>query len=108
MSSYESAVEAATAQASHFRMDVKVVKPFYLDERYIAALGAVATPYLEQSDHLLFSFHGIPERHLTKSDQSGVCCLRSPDCCDRPNVAHPTCYRHQCFETVKSFVKRVG
>ena len=108
MSSYESAVEAVTGQASHFRMDVKVVKQFYSDEGYISALVAVATPYLEKSDHLLFSFHGIPERHLTKSDQSGVCCLGSADCCDRPNGAHATCYRHQCFETVKSFVKRAG
>lgn len=107
MSSYESAVEAAKSHAARYRMRVRYVEPFYADPGYIGALVARTKPYLDDADHLLFSFHGVPERHLTKSDGSNHC-LQSAGCCEREHAAHNTCYRHQCFETVKAFVKNCG
>ena len=59
-------------------------------------------------DHLLFSFHGLPERHLRKSDPTGSHCLQVPNCCEVPSPAHATCYRAQCFQTVKAFVAKAG
>ena len=59
-------------------------------------------------DHLLFSFHGLPERHLRKSDPTGHHCLASENCCTTASPAHATCYRAQCFKTVAEFVKLAG
>jgi len=87
-----------------------VVQPPYGDAPdYIAALAASAANHLEAGyDHLLFSFHGIPERHLRKSDPTGGHCLSAPDCCEAHSPARATCYRAQCFGTVAAFVKLAG
>jgi ferrochelatase len=111
MSSYETAVvrvkELLQTMAPH--ISLKVTPPYYADPDYIAALTASASEYLAQDyDHLLFSFHGLPERHLRKSDPTGCHCLRTANCCDVPSPAHGTCYRAQCFQTVKKFVARAG
>ena len=111
MSSFETAVvrvkEVATAQSP--AMKVRVQPPFYQDADYIAALVASAETYLKQDfDLLLFSFHGIPERHLRKSDPTHAHCLQTADCCNVPSPAHEFCYRHQCLATVKAFVAQAG
>lgn len=109
MSSYETAVERvrALARSQHPGMQLSVQPPYYRRPDYIGALAASAEELLSRDyDHLLFSFHGIPERHLKKSDPTRRHCLQSPDCCETPNPAHPTCYRAQCLATVKAFVER--
>jgi ferrochelatase len=83
--------------------------PYYEHPDYIAALVASARDALAQPhDHVLFSFHGLPERHMRKADPTGKHCLASPDCCQTPSVAHKTCYRAQCFATVRAFVAAAG
>jgi ferrochelatase len=65
-----------------------------------------AREYLDAGyDHLLFSFHGVPERQIQKSDPTGCHCLRAENCCEVASPAHATCYRAQCFKTVAAFVK---
>ncbi|MCD8481213.1 MAG: ferrochelatase [Verrucomicrobia bacterium] len=111
MSSYETVVVRVMEVVKHLKpeMRVEMLQPFYRDEDYIDALVANTAPHLEQPfDRILFSFHGIPERHLRKSDPSHAHCLCTPDCCNNPNPAHATCYRHQCFATVKAVVDRLG
>jgi ferrochelatase len=110
MSSYETAVEEVKRLAGGAGMgQISVVPPYYADPEYISALSASARSYLEQGyDHLLFSFHGLPERHLRKSDPTGRHCLITPDCCHTPSPAHATCYRAQCFQTVQAFVQAAG
>ncbi|MCC5838507.1 MAG: ferrochelatase [Opitutales bacterium] len=112
MSSYETVVVKVTDEikAQCPNLDVEFLQPFYKDPDYIEALWESARPYIEKGDfdRLLFSFHGIPERHLRLSDPSHAHCLCTPDCCNRPSVAHASCYRHQCFETVKAFVEKAG
>src|SRR5258708_5027805 len=114
MSSYESAVERVKKVAAKFAPQMKIaVQPPYFDSPdYIAALVASAKDYLENGyDHLLFSFHGIPERHLRKSDPTHCHCLVKENCCEieshggRPQGPHATCYRAQCFKTVSAFVR---
>lgn len=109
MSSFESAVErvkeVAAKAAPSLRLTVQ--KPYYNNPNYIEALSAVAEPFLKRPfDHLLFSFHGVPERQIRKSDPTGNHCLASAGCCDQPSPALATCYRAQCFGTVKAFVQR--
>ncbi|MGA9779626.1 MAG: ferrochelatase [Limisphaerales bacterium] len=111
MSSYETAVErvkeVAATLAPH--MLIKVQPPYGDSPDYIAALAASAGNYLEAGyDHLLFSFHGVPERHLRKTDPTRRHCLTVPNCCEGTNPAHATCYRAQCLKTVAAFVRQAG
>ena len=111
MSSYESAVERVKQVAAKIapQMRIKIQPPYFDSPDYIAALVASAKNYLETGfDHLLFSFHGIPERHLRKSDPTGCHCLKVENCCEVPSPAHATCYRAQCFKTVAAFVAQAG
>ena len=111
MSSYETAVARVREVAAKLapQMELTVQPPFYDAPEYIAALAASAANYLEQDyDHLLFSFHGIPERHIRKSDPTGCHCLIAPDCCETASPARATCYRAQCFRTAAAFVEKAG
>lgn len=111
LSSYETAVEHTLRACQRLGLDMEltVQPPFYEHPDYVEALVSAARPYLEGPwDHLLFSYHGVPERHLRKSDPTRRHCLRSRDCCDRPSPAHTRCYRHQCLRTMAAFVQRAG
>jgi len=108
MSSYETAVEKVrnVIQRECPRTVLKVIPPFYDHPSYIAALVDSAQPYLDEGyDHLLLSFHGLPERHLRKSDPTGCHCLKVANCCEAPSPAHQTCYRAQCFKTAREFAR---
>jgi ferrochelatase len=111
MSSYESAVERVKKVAAKLALQMKIiVQPPYFDSPdYISALVVSAKDYLENGyDHLLFSFHGIPERHVRKSDPTHCHCLAKENCCEVESPAHATCYRAQCFKTVVAFVAKAG
>ena len=83
---------------------IAAVPPFYDEESFIAAFAAVGRPVLEREkpDHVLFSFHGLPERHMRKSDESGRHCLASASCCDRVDGVNRNCYRAQCYATARA------
>jgi ferrochelatase len=111
MSSFETAVERVEEVAAALapRMRVQVQAPYFDHPDYIAALAASAQEFLQRGyDHLLFSYHGLPERHLRKSDPTGCHCLASENCCETASPAHATCYRAQCLKTVAAFVKQAG
>jgi protoporphyrin/coproporphyrin ferrochelatase len=111
MSTHESVVVKVREELAHLAPSVKlkIVPPYYDEPDYINALVACAEPVLQQGfDHLLFSFHGLPERHLHKSDPTGCHCLKALNCCETPSPAHATCYRAQCFKTVRSFAAQTG
>jgi ferrochelatase len=111
MSSYETAVEYAkdihTKKKFPFRL--KFIKPYYDNEDYLKALTESIRPYLTATyDHILFSYHGIPRRHILKADVTGSHCLKREDCCDVTSVAHENCYRHQCLTTMKKVVSALN
>ncbi|NWK57608.1 ferrochelatase [Verrucomicrobiaceae bacterium N1E253] len=111
MSSYETAVvkamEEINSQAPHMR--TKLLQPFYQDPDYIEALVESAKPHFEDDDDLLlFSYHGIPERQVRKSDPSHAHCLVREDCCENAHPCHATCYKHQCLATTKAFIEASG
>ena len=111
MSSYESAVVWVQKNLAQFapQMKLTVQKPYYDSPDYISALGAVAADALKTDyDHLLFSFHGVPERQIKKSDPTKQHCLTFAGCCEDKNPAHEFCYRHQCFQTAKSLASWCG
>lgn len=111
MSSWETVVVRVMAEAARQapKLTVTTVQPFYGDADYIEALHAVAAPYLAQPhDLVLFSYHGLPERHMRRADSSGAHCLTVPDCCTTCSPAHATCYRAQCVATTRRLTARAG
>ena len=111
MSSYESAVVRVQEVAAQFapRMKITVQPPYFNAPDYIDALVAASEADLQGGyDHLLFSFHGIPERHLRKSDPTHCHCLAKENCCEVASPAQATCYRAQCFKTVAAFVAKAN
>src|ERR1039457_1614737 len=111
MSSYETAVVRVQEVVARFapQMKVTVQPPYYDAPDYINALVASAMDFLQKDfDHLLFSFHGLPERHMKKSDTTGCHCLVRENCCEVASPAHATCYRAQCFKTAAAFVSKAG
>ncbi|MBX3706462.1 MAG: ferrochelatase [Pseudomonadales bacterium] len=91
------------------RMRVATLAPFYDRPDYIAAMTDLIRTHLPAAfDHLLFSYHGLPERHITRADPTGSHCLKAPDCCTTPSPAHATCYRHQCFRTSTLVAQALG
>jgi len=90
---------------------IDVLPPFYDDARFLDAFAAVGRPVLDglRPEHVLFSYHGLPERHVTKLDRSGGAhCLARPDCCERIVEANRDCYRAHCFATTRGLRARLG
>ena len=111
MASFETAVVEVQRALKKLQSAIRLTvhPPFYDASNYIQVLVESARPYLEQDfDLLLFSYHGMPERHCRKTDPTGNHCLQVDDCCRVPSVAHETCYRHQVFRTTEEFVRAVG
>ena len=111
MSSWETVVVKVQREATLLAPALKLecVQPYFADDDYIAALVASARSYLAQPhDHLLFSYHGIPVRHLTKADSSHAHCQVVADCCNTCSPAHATCYKAQVTRTTLAFASQAG
>ncbi len=89
---------------------VHVVPPFWAAPEFIAAVAQTARSHIDAfaPDHVLLSYHGVPERHCTKTDSSGQHCLRSPSCCDALVAANRHCYRAQCMATSRALMDALG
>jgi ferrochelatase len=88
-----------------------IIEDFWSDEGFLDAFVAVGKPVLasHQIDHVLFSFHGIPERHVRKTDLSGGShCLQSQTCCEKLVEANSKCYRAQSFHTAYRLAEKLG
>lgn len=111
MSSYETAVEHAKEvhKKKGYSFKLNIVEPYYNEPDYINALAESMRPYISQDfDHLLFSYHGVPERHIRKGDITGKHCLQVEDCCSVNSPAHQFCYRHQVFATSKLVAEKLN
>lgn len=111
MSSFETAVEFVKEihKKKNYGFTLNFIDPYFKEPDYIEALADTMKPYLQQDyDHILFSYHGVPARHILKSDITGKHCLQSPDCCNTPSPAHAFCYRHQCITTTKLVTEKVS
>lgn len=93
---------------------MKLIKfpAFFHRSEYIEALAEVTRKYLENNpcDHLLFSYHGVPERHLRKVTPTPVHknILEGTTCCDPYSEEGKYCYRSHCFETTRLLVEKLG
>lgn len=99
-------MELATATWTVPALDF--VPAFFDDAGFLGAFENVARPALDAAkpDHILFSFHGLPVRQITKTDTTGTHCFATETCCD--SLANPNCYRAQCFATARALASRLG
>ena len=84
------------------------ISNFVEEPLFIEAWKQVATPYLEKEyDHYVFSYHGVPERHIRKSSVDGYCQLNGK-CCSTYNKKNQYCYRGQCFYTTRQLAESLN
>ncbi len=111
MATYETVVVEVERVLKKLNADIElnIQPPFFDDHAYIQALVESTKTFLKDDyDYLLFSYHGIPERHCKKADPTGKHCLAVENCCEVKSEAHAVCYRHQVFKTTEAFVNAAG
>ncbi|NQY06187.1 MAG: ferrochelatase [Flavobacteriaceae bacterium] len=104
-------VLAEELQKKHFpELKVTSLPAFYNKEEYIKVLSDSIQDKIKDLDyeHLLFSYHGVPERHIKKSDITKSHCKIDKSCCVTASKAHEFCYRHQCLETTKQVAEKLN
>jgi len=87
---------------------INFISNFCDDPLFIKAFATIGKKHLEERkyDHVLFSYHGIPERHVLKGSVKNYCKLGS--CCNTYHKLNRYCYRAQCFETSRLLAQELG
>jgi len=104
-------VLAEEVRQAHFpSLKIESFPAFYNNPEYIDVLATSIQSNLKGKsyDHLLFSYHGVPERHIRKSDITKSHCKIDGSCCATPSKAHEFCYRHQCYEVTRLVAEKLG
>lgn len=108
----ESSIQKTREKFDELFPEAKVdfISSFYQSEEYLNAVTKVTEKYLRdiEWDLVLFSFHGLPERQVKKTDKTGEHCLKSKNCCDQIKEANRNCYRAQSYATARSLAKKLG
>jgi len=95
-------------------LKIDSLSAFYNNPEYISVLANSIKKELKDKDyeHLLFSYHGVPERHIRKSDITKSHCKPNDKencvCCKTPSKAHEFCYKHQCKEVTRLVAKKLN
>lgn len=112
MATTETILVLAKEVRKEYFPDIKIsdLKGFYNQPDYIEVLSNSISKHLNGKDyeHLLFSYHGIPERHIRKSDITKSHCKIDGSCCITPSPAHEFCYKHQCLEVTRLVGEKLG
>lgn len=88
--------------------DISFVNNFYEHPGMIDVFVNHGAKYLSEGwDHILFSFHGLPQRHMRKVDVSGVHCLKAKDCCKTITENNKFCYTAQCNRTAQLIAEKL-
>ena len=111
-SSFETAVVETKKRAGEVGCADKLLflSPFYADPNFINACAERVTEHFngDTRGHVLFSFHGVPVRHVKKLDQSQRHCTIKPNCCEEISVVNQNCYRAQCIFTAEAIRRQLG
>lgn len=93
----------------HYSPKVKMIKNFVTNKKFIQAIAENGNKYWKTGEYqkVLFSYHGIPERHIIKDCDNGYCKL-DENCCKSYNANNTLCYRAQCYETSRLVASAMG
>ncbi len=87
---------------------VTYINSYYDHEPMIDIFIQNAKAYsLDDYDHILFSYHGLPQRQLIKADSQNHC-LKNNDCCQNLTTKNQFCYSAQCYATTKALVEKLN
>ena len=97
-------------EANFPNLKIDSLPAFYNKPEYIKVLAESIKGHLKGKnyEHLLFSYHGVPERHIRKSDITNGHCKIDGSCCETASKAHEFCYRHQCKEVTRLVGEYLG
>lgn len=104
-------VLAEALRKAHFpNLKISDLPAFYNNDDYITVLSDSMKRNLggKTYEHLLFSYHGVPERHIKKRDVTNSHCKIDKSCCETPSPAHEFCYRHQCKEVTRLVAQKLN
>ena len=88
---------------------VSFVSSFHDNDLMTETFAAHARKYQPETyDHILFSFHGLPERQLLKCDHTGEYCLKKENCCDSLNDTNKMCYSAQGHDTARLIAEKLN
>jgi len=107
--------ETITVLAEELRLQyfpnlkIESVRAFYNKPDYIEVLSNSIKNHLKgkNCEHLLFSYHGVPERHIRKRDVTKSHCKIDGSCCITASKAHEFCYKHQCLEVTRLVAEKL-
>ena len=86
---------------------IETVNQFYDNELFIDAIIENANKYnWKDYDHVLFSYHGLPERQLDKVYKTGLC--KDQNCETEFNDTNKFCYKATSYETTRLIASRLG
>ncbi|TXK21240.1 ferrochelatase, partial [Pontibacter qinzhouensis] len=88
--------------------NISFISSFCDDEGFINAFATLGRQHMakEDYDHVVFSYHGVPERHVLKGSDNGYCKLGS--CCNSYNKRNKYCYRASCYATSRLLAAALG
>ncbi len=88
---------------------ISFVNSFHDNKQMIEIFAENARKYdVGSFDHVLFSFHGLPERQLRKCDHTNNYCLKTKDCCKTFSDVNKFCYSAQGHDTARLLAKELG
>lgn len=98
------------AKEIHPEVELKFIKPFYKDEKYIKAISKGVRKYMLEHnfDKLIFSYHGIPKRQAKKTDLTGAHCFENNDCCEVESLGSSDCYKAHTVQSSILIAKELG
>ena len=99
----------AEAKTAFPGVPLKTIDAFYAEPLFIAGFAQRLEKALRATaaDHVLFSFHGLPERQIKRTCRGGVC-LTHGGCCDAIRADNLNCYRAQSYATARMIAKKAG
>lgn len=88
--------------------NISFINSFHDDERMIEAFSDNGRKHQPETyDHILFSFHGLPQRQLRKSDHSKLHCMKVENCCSVLTENNKFCYSAQCHDTARLIAEKL-
>ena len=111
MASTKTVIEKTKSLMAQYypNITLKYIESFYDYPSYISSLSNSISEYKDKDvfDYVLFSYHGIPERHVKKTDPTKLHCKVASDCCNVTSNAHRYCYSHHVYKTTELVVEKL-
>lgn len=87
--------------------EISIISEFYDHEAYIDAVVERAKAFnIEDYDRIMFSYHGLPDRHVDKVYDTGLC--EDQPCETEINEENKFCYKAECYATTRLIADRLG